>query len=78
MAIAPAVTPGSPVARTADGWPATGMVDAILTNTLLPALSAEFLTRMSDGRPVERVHIGAGRSSRDSALIDGPALKRSR
>ena len=35
------------------------MVDAILTNTLLPALSAEFLTRMSEGRPVERVHIGA-------------------
>lgn len=34
------------------------MVDAILTNTLLPALSAEFLTRMSDGPPVERVHIG--------------------
>jgi type VI secretion system protein VasG len=35
------------------------MVHAILTNTLLPALSAEFLTRMSDGRLVERVHIGA-------------------
>ena len=35
------------------------MVDAILTNTLLPALSGEFLTRMIDGRPVEGVHIGA-------------------
>lgn len=33
------------------------MVDAILTNTLLPSLSAEFLTRMMDGRPVARVHV---------------------
>jgi type VI secretion system protein VasG len=35
------------------------MIDAILTNTLLPALSGEFLTRMLEGRPVERVHVGA-------------------
>jgi type VI secretion system protein VasG len=34
------------------------MIDAILTNTLLPALSAEFLTRMIEHRPVDRVHIG--------------------
>jgi type VI secretion system protein VasG len=34
------------------------MIDAILTNTLLPALSGEFLTRMLEGRPVERVHVG--------------------
>ena len=33
------------------------MVDAILTNTLLPSLSAEFLTRMMDGRPAARVHV---------------------
>ena len=34
------------------------MVDAILTNTLLPSLSAEFLTRMLDGRAAARVHVG--------------------
>ena len=34
------------------------MIDAILTNTLLPALSGEFLTRMLEGRPVERIHVG--------------------
>jgi type VI secretion system protein VasG len=33
------------------------MVDAILTNTLLPALSGEFLTRMMEGRPAARVHV---------------------
>jgi type VI secretion system protein VasG len=34
------------------------MIDAILTNTLLPALSGEFLTRMLEGRPVAGVNIG--------------------
>lgn len=34
------------------------MVDAILTNTLLPEISKEFLTRMMQGNPVMRVHIG--------------------
>jgi type VI secretion system protein VasG len=34
------------------------MIDAILGNTLLPALSGEFLTRMLDGRAVTRVHVG--------------------
>jgi type VI secretion system protein VasG len=33
------------------------MIDAILTNTVLPALSNEFLTRMIDEQPVERVEI---------------------
>lgn len=33
------------------------MVDAILTNTVLPTISNEFLVRMMEGRPVERVHI---------------------
>ncbi|MFO1126840.1 MAG: type VI secretion system ATPase TssH [Rhodospirillales bacterium] len=33
------------------------MIDAILTNTLLPALSGEFLTRMLEGRPVAGVRI---------------------
>ncbi len=33
------------------------MIDAILTNTMLPAISQEFLKRMMDGTPVERVHV---------------------
>ena len=33
------------------------MIDAILTNTVLPAISSELLTRMLEGKPVERVHI---------------------
>ncbi len=35
------------------------MVDAILTNTMLPAISAAFLTRLVEGTPAARVHIGA-------------------
>ncbi len=33
------------------------MIDAILTNTVLPTLSNEFLTRTIDEQPVERVEI---------------------
>ncbi len=33
------------------------MIDAILTNTVLPAISRQFLTRMMVGNPVERVHV---------------------
>ena len=33
------------------------MIDAILTNTVLPAISRQFLTRMMEGDPVERVHV---------------------
>ncbi|MDN5865604.1 MAG: type VI secretion system ATPase TssH, partial [Gammaproteobacteria bacterium] len=33
------------------------MIDAILTNTVLARISEEFLLRLSDGRPVERVHV---------------------
>jgi type VI secretion system protein VasG len=33
------------------------MIDAILTNTMLPDISKEFLTRMMEGRAVERVHV---------------------
>ncbi len=33
------------------------MVDAILTNTVLPAISQEFLTRMVEGQPVARVQL---------------------
>ena len=33
------------------------MIDAILTNTVLPAISRELLTRMLSAKPVERVHL---------------------
>ena len=34
------------------------MIDAILTNTMLPRISEEFLRRMLEGQPIERVHVG--------------------
>ena len=34
------------------------MIDAILTNTMLPAISREFLQRMMEGAPIERVRVG--------------------
>ena len=34
-------------------------VDAILTNTVLPQISTEFLTRLTEGKQVARVHVGA-------------------
>jgi type VI secretion system protein VasG len=40
------------------------MIDAILTNTLLPDMSREFLTRMLDGKPLAGVRI----SQRDNDL----------
>ncbi len=33
------------------------MVDAILTNTVLPHISREFLTRLVEGKPVSRVRL---------------------
>jgi type VI secretion system protein VasG len=33
------------------------MIDAILTNSLLPALSKEFLIRMASGTPINRVDV---------------------
>jgi type VI secretion system protein VasG len=35
------------------------MIDAILTNTILPAISQEFLTRTMQGRAIGRVHVVA-------------------
>lgn len=35
------------------GW----MIDAILTNTVLPRISEEFLMRMVEGKSVERVTV---------------------
>jgi type VI secretion system protein VasG len=33
------------------------MIDAILTNTMLPDISREFLTRMMEGQAIERVRV---------------------
>ncbi|HTY92380.1 MAG TPA: type VI secretion system ATPase TssH [Steroidobacteraceae bacterium] len=33
------------------------MIDAILTNTILPKISEEFLKRMIAGQPIDRVHV---------------------
>jgi len=33
------------------------MIDAILTNTVLPKISEEFLTRMVEGHSVNRIHV---------------------
>jgi type VI secretion system protein VasG len=33
------------------------MIDAILTNTMLPAISRELLQRMMEGTPIARVHV---------------------
>ena len=33
------------------------MIDAILTNTVLPAISKEFLTRLMEGRAITKVHV---------------------
>ena len=33
------------------------MIDAILTNTMLPDISREFLTRMMQGAPIEQVQV---------------------
>ena len=38
------------------------MIDAILTNTMLPAISEEFLTRMMEGKPIQQVAIGVENS----------------
>ena len=35
------------------------MIDAIMTNTMLPAISAAFLNRLLEGGEVARVHVGA-------------------
>jgi len=33
------------------------MIDAILTNTMLPSISTEFLTRMMEGQAIKKVHV---------------------
>jgi len=41
------------------------MIDAILTNTLLPRISEELLTRMMESRPIEKVHVSVDGSNFD-------------
>jgi type VI secretion system protein VasG len=45
------------VARCTELESGARMVDTILTNTMLPKISAQFLTRMLEGKQVDRVHV---------------------
>ena len=45
------------VSRCTEGESGGRMIDAILTNTILPRISQEFLTRMVEGEPITRVKI---------------------
>ena len=45
------------VSRCTEGESGGRMIDAILTNTLLPDVSREFLQRMLAGKPVGRVKV---------------------
>jgi type VI secretion system protein VasG len=45
-------------------------VDAIITGTLLPQLSWEFLSRMAEGRSVERVQVSADETGRLSCRLE--------
>jgi len=49
------------VSRCTEGESGGRMIDAILTNTVLPRISEEFLKRMVEGRPVERVRVSVDR-----------------
>jgi len=46
------------VSRCTEGESGGRMIDAILTNTMLPDISKQFLLRMMDGQSVERVDVG--------------------
>jgi type VI secretion system protein VasG len=50
------------------------MIDSILTNTMLPAISHEFLTRMMTGQAVEKVHVSAVNGEFQYDLGDAPAI----
>lgn len=47
------------VSRCTESQSGGRMIDAILTNTLLPDMSREFLTRMLDTKPMASVHIAS-------------------
>jgi len=38
------------------------MIDAILTNSVLPTISRQFLERTAEGKPLQRVHITVANS----------------
>jgi type VI secretion system protein VasG len=44
------------------------MIDAILTNTMLPDISREFLNRMLESRPIQRVRVGVRDGAFDYAF----------
>jgi type VI secretion system protein VasG len=46
------------VSRCAEVESGGRMIDAILTHTLLPAVSEEFLKRLMEGKPISRVKVG--------------------
>jgi type VI secretion system protein VasG len=50
------------VARCNDAGAGARSIESLLTRTLLPDLSAQFLSRMADGRPVEQVSVGVDRA----------------
>jgi type VI secretion system protein VasG len=39
------------------------MVDALITNTLLPEIGREFLTRLMNGAAINRVHVGVNENN---------------
>ena len=39
------------------------MIDAILTNTMLPDISREFLTRMMEGKEIQGVTVGTAEAN---------------
>jgi type VI secretion system protein VasG len=45
-------------------------VDHILTGTLLPTVSQEVLSRLAEGRPVARVHIGVGEGEKFTYAVE--------
>ena len=47
------------VSRCTEGESGGRMIDAILTNTMLPDISREFLNRMLEGRSIQVVRVGA-------------------
>jgi type VI secretion system protein VasG len=46
------------VARSTERESGGRVIDKILTNTVLPRLSTEFLTRLAEGKTIARVHVG--------------------
>jgi type VI secretion system protein VasG len=46
-------------------------VDHILTKTLLPELSAEFLSRMAEGRTIAAVEVGISETGTFRYRVDG-------